>query len=105
MPIWTPYFTIGICLFEVWRAKAWRLLPTLGFAAATVMVLVNALWWTRFTLEPPVGRAIVNACWIGAFVLFVTGSPLLKLLEWTPLTTIAERPTPSSCCTRRPASP
>lgn len=88
MPTYTPYFTIGICLFEVYRAKAWRLLPTIGFVGATAMVLVNALWWTRFAFEPAIGRAIVNACWITAFVLFAIESPLVRPLGWRPLTVL-----------------
>lgn len=86
MPTYTPYFTIGICLFEIYRAKAWRLLPTIGFVVGTAMVLVNALWWTRFAYEPAIGRAIVNAVWIAAFVLFVIESPVVRPLGWRPLT-------------------
>jgi peptidoglycan/LPS O-acetylase OafA/YrhL len=88
MPIWTPYFTVGICLFEIYRAKAWRLLPTIGFLGAAAMVLINAYWWTRFAHEDPIGRTIVNACWILAFVLFTIESPLVRPLGWKPLVVI-----------------
>ena len=49
------------------------------------MILVNAYAWSRFTLEDPLGRTIVNAGWIALFVLFVVRSPLVKPFGWKPL--------------------
>jgi peptidoglycan/LPS O-acetylase OafA/YrhL len=88
MPIWLPYLTLGICLFEVYRAKAWRPLATAGAVAAAAMILVNAAFWSRFAFEDPLGRTLVNAGWIALFVLFVTNSPILRPLAWKPLTVL-----------------
>jgi peptidoglycan/LPS O-acetylase OafA/YrhL len=85
MPVWLPYLTFGICMFEVYRARRWLPLPSLGALAAGVMILVNAAFWSRFAFEDPLGRAVVNAGWITLFVLFVLNSPILKPLAWKPL--------------------
>ncbi len=88
MPIWLPYLTLGICLFEVYRAGRWPLLPTIGAVAAAAMILVNAYAWSRFAFEDPLGRTVVNAGWIALFVLFVIRSPLVKPFGWKPLVAI-----------------
>ena len=85
MPVWLPYLTLGICLFEVYRARRWPPLPTVGAIASAAMILVNAGFWSTFAFEDPLGRAIVNAGWITLFVLFVVNSPLVRPFSWRPL--------------------
>jgi peptidoglycan/LPS O-acetylase OafA/YrhL len=90
LPIYLPYFTLGICLFEIYRSKRWSGLPALGALAAAAMIAVNALWWTRFPHEDPLGRFAVNAGWIALFLLFVADSPLLRPLAFKPLAQLGE---------------
>jgi len=90
MPIYLPYFTLGICLFEIFRSGRWAGLPLLGALAAAAMIGVNALWWTRFPHEDPLGRFAVNAGWIALFVLFVVNSPLVRPLAFRPLAQLGE---------------
>jgi peptidoglycan/LPS O-acetylase OafA/YrhL len=85
MPIWLPYLTLGVCLFEIYRSGRWPLLPTLGAVAAAAMILVNAYAWSRFAFEDPLGRTVINAGWIALSVLFVIKSPLVKPFGWKPL--------------------
>lgn len=90
MPIYLPYFTLGICLFEIWRSRRWAGLPLWGALAAAAMIGVNALWWTNFPHEDPLGRFAVNAGWIALFALFVSGSPLVRPLAFGPLARLGE---------------
>ena len=91
MPVYLPYFTLGICFFEVFRAKAWRLLPTAGVLAATGMILINAGLWGAFKGRgETVPVLIVNALWIGLFWLFVIDSPLVRPFALKPFARLGE---------------
>ena len=90
MPIYLPYFTLGICLFEIHRSRRWLGLPAAGAVAAAAMIGINALWWTRFPHEDPLGRFAVNMGWIALFLLFVADSPLLRPLAFRPLARLGE---------------
>lgn len=89
-PVYLPYFTAGICFYEIHRAKALKLLPTLGLAMAAVMILVNAGLWTRFYQEPALGRTLVNAGWIALFALFVADVPVMKVFTFRPLVVLGQ---------------
>lgn len=91
MPVYLPYFTLGICFFEIFRSKAWRLLPSAGAALSVAMIAVNAGLWGAFAGKgDTVAVLAVNALWIGLFVLFVIGSPLLAPFAFRPLARIGE---------------
>ena len=92
MPAYLPYFTLGICAFEIWRRKAWKGLPLAGAAMATAMILVNAGVWDAFVGRHGThfGLVLVNLVWIGLFALFLTGSPLLRPFAWKPLARLGE---------------
>ncbi len=89
-PVYLPYFTAGICFYEIHRAKALNLLPTLGLVMASVMILINAGLWTRFYQEAPLDRTLVNAGWIALFALFVAGSPVMKVFTFKPLVALGQ---------------
>ena len=91
MPVYLPYFTLGICFFEVFRDKAWRPLPSAGVAMSIVMVGVNAGLWGAFASRGETGPVLaINAAWIVLFWLFVIGSPLVRPFAFRPLARIGE---------------
>ena len=91
MPVYLPYFTLGICFFEVFRAKAWRLLPTAGVVVSIGMILVNAGLWGAFKARGETLPVLaVNGLWIGLFWLFVIDSPLVRPFALKPLARLGE---------------
>jgi peptidoglycan/LPS O-acetylase OafA/YrhL len=91
MPIYLPYFTLGICFFEVFRAKAWPPLPSFGALASVVMIAINAGLWGAFAGKGAVLPVLaINGLWILLFLLFVTDSPLLRPFTFKPLARIGE---------------
>ncbi len=90
MPDYVPYFTLGICLFEINRTGRWSGLPLFGALFGAVMIAVNAGGWSRFAFEDPAGRLAVNAFWVLMSLLFVAKSPLLRPFAWGPLAKLGE---------------
>ena len=90
MPDYMPYFTLGICLFEIFRSGRWSGLPVYGALFGVLMIGLNAAGWSSFAFEDPKGRLVVNAFWIGMSVLFVLKSPLVRPLAWAPLAKLGE---------------
>ncbi len=91
MPVYLPYFTLGICFFEVFRAKAWPRLPTGGAIASILMILVNAGLWGAFKARGETLPVLaINAAWIALFWLFVIDSPLVRVFALKPFAQLGE---------------
>ena len=90
LPNYLPYFVFGAGLHRL--SARGRLAPGTALAIALAVVCIFAAGWLSFDLPAgrPWGLAVANGLIVGAFLLFVTGSPLMAPFGWRPLAKLGE---------------
>jgi peptidoglycan/LPS O-acetylase OafA/YrhL len=90
LPNYLPYFVFGAGLHRL--SDRGRLEPGTALVTALSVVCIFAQGWLSFHLPTgqPWGLAIANGLIVCAFILFVTGSPLMAPFGWRPLAKLGE---------------
>jgi peptidoglycan/LPS O-acetylase OafA/YrhL len=85
VPSYLPYFTLGVCFYEVFRTGRWGPLPVLGIVLAAVVAIVNAPALLAVEgLHSLSAILLAHGVMIGLFALFVARSPLVAVFGSRP---------------------
>jgi peptidoglycan/LPS O-acetylase OafA/YrhL len=86
-----PYFTVGICAFELWSKSRERQLALAGTALAAGMILYAAAAGRGvFAGCDPTAAVAANLLIFLLFALLLRGSPLLRPFAWPPVVALGE---------------
>jgi peptidoglycan/LPS O-acetylase OafA/YrhL len=90
-PAFIPYFTIGICVFELWSGTNQRKLAIGGMLLAMGLILFDAaLVRGLFQSASPPVSVIANLLIFALFWLFLVDHPILKPFTWKPLVLLGQ---------------
>ncbi len=90
-PRYMPYFTLGVCIFEIYSSGALRRVAMAGCAVAAAMILYSA---TQGVLtgegDTILGFVIANVLILGLFYLFTIDHPALWIFKLRPIVLLGQ---------------
>jgi len=90
-PRYMPYFTLGVCIFEIYSSGALRRVAMAGCAVAAAMILYSA---TQGVLtgegDTILGFVIANVLILGLFYLFTIDHPALWIFKRRPIVLLGQ---------------
>ncbi|HWC55890.1 MAG TPA: acyltransferase [Sphingomicrobium sp.] len=84
-----PYFTIGICTFELWSGTKARKLAIGGAVFAAALILADATV-THGAIQPQLPVIIGDLSIFALFALFLLDHPILKPFAWKPVVLLGQ---------------
>jgi peptidoglycan/LPS O-acetylase OafA/YrhL len=91
IPDFLPYFTIGICAFELWSGTGERKLALGGAILGAALILYDAaLAQGLFAGRSPAVSVVANLLIFALFALFLVDSPVLKPLAARPVVVLGQ---------------
>jgi peptidoglycan/LPS O-acetylase OafA/YrhL len=86
-----PYFTLGVCIYEIYSRGSERLMAVCGAAlAAGTVLFFSALGMGLFEGGSPIVCVSANMLFFVLFGLFVIDHPLVGVFKWRPVVILGQ---------------
>lgn len=89
-PMFLPYFTLGICIYEIYSDGAHRGLAIVGAVTTACIILFNARFAFIYPDGGPIGFIIVNVLIFVLLFLFTINHPVVNVFASRPMVTLGQ---------------